>query len=69
VIVRFEQLQRVSHQQSKAAVKRYLEQHKIPYLLGTNGAPYTTLDAISRALLPGMPSPLGIVRRADERDG
>ena len=52
MIVRFEQLQRVSRQQSKAAVKRYLEQHKIPYLVGVNGAPYTTLDAMSRVLLP-----------------
>lgn len=57
MIVRFEQLQRVSRQQSKAAVKRYLEQHKIPYLLGTNGAPYTTLDAMSRVLLPWKRAP------------
>lgn len=57
MIVRFEQLQRVSRQQSKAAVKRYLEQHKIPYLLGTNGAPYTTLDAMSRVLLPWKRTP------------
>jgi len=52
VIVRFEQLQRLSRQQSKAAVKRYLEEHKIPYLVGANGAPYTTLDAMTRVLLP-----------------
>ena len=52
MIVRFEQLQRLSRQQSQAGVKRYLEQHKIPYLVGANGAPYTTLDAMSRVLLP-----------------
>lgn len=52
VIVEFEQLQRISRLKSKAAVRRYLEQRKILFEIGSDGAPWTTLEAINRVLLP-----------------
>lgn len=53
-IVDFSDLQRISRLKSKAAVSRYLDRLRIRYRLGQDGTPWTTEEAINRALLgPG----------------
>lgn len=52
MIVEFPELQRMTRLESKAGVRRYLEKHRIVYLMGRDGAPWTTTEAINRVLLP-----------------
>ncbi len=52
-VVHFDELKRMAGGvTSKAAVRRYLKARKILYEVGTNGAPWTTTEAINRVLLP-----------------
>lgn len=52
MIVEFPELQRISGLRSKAAVRKYLTQKRIPFQIGANGAPWTTTEALNRVLLP-----------------
>lgn len=50
--VDFSELQRLSHLKSKAAVRRYLDKLRIAYRVGSDGAPWTTTEALNRVLMP-----------------
>lgn len=52
MIVDFPELQRISRLKSKAAVRKYLQERKILYEVGVDGAPWTTTEAINRVLFP-----------------
>lgn len=52
MIVDFPRLARIARRKSKAAVRAYLDENRIVYRLGRDGAPWTTTDAINRILLP-----------------
>ena len=52
MIVEFPELQRISRLKSKAAVRKYLKHHKILFEVGSDGAPWTTTEAINRVLFP-----------------
>lgn len=52
MIVDFPELQQISRLKSKAAVRKYLQQKKILFEVGSDGAPWTTTDAINRVLFP-----------------
>ena len=53
-IVDFADLQRISRLKQKGAVRRYLQKRKIRFEVGSDGAPWTTIDMLNRALLPAQ---------------
>jgi hypothetical protein len=51
MIVTFEQLRQISRRQSRMAVRKWLSENKITYGMGADGSPWTTTEAINKALL------------------
>jgi hypothetical protein len=51
MIVTFEELRKISRKKSRLAVRSWLSRNKITHGMGADGAPWTTTEAINRALL------------------
>lgn len=49
-VVEFPRLQKISRLHSRAAVRKWLQESKIVFAMGKDGAPWTTTDALNRAL-------------------
>jgi len=51
-LVNFAALREISKRKSRVGVRAYLDQQGIVYGMAQDGTPWTTIEAINRALLP-----------------